>query len=68
MILPIIAYGDPLLLKKSAEVSDDHAGLQNIIADMFETMYHAKGIGLAAPQIGHSIRILIIDSTEYFIQ
>ena len=65
MILPIIAYGDPQLKKPSEEVSSDFTQLKELIADMFETMYHAKGVGLAAPQIGKSIRLFIVDGSPF---
>ncbi len=63
MILPIIAYGDTVLRKKASAISADHPGLQGLIEDMFETMDSASGIGLAAPQVGHSIRLFIIDTS-----
>lgn len=62
MILPIIAYGDPILRKKAMPVTKDHPGLLDLIANLFETMYAASGIGLAAPQVGHSIRLFIVDT------
>jgi peptide deformylase len=62
MILPIVAYGDPILRKKSEEIDEDYPDLQQLIEDMFETMERAKGVGLAAPQIGKSIRLFIVDS------
>jgi len=65
MILPIIAYGDPQLKKPSEEVSLDFPQLKELIADMFETMYHAKGVGLAAPQIGQNIRMFIVDGAPF---
>ncbi|MEY4141244.1 MAG: hypothetical protein RL110_615 [Bacteroidota bacterium] len=65
MILPIIAYGDPQLKKPSEEVSSDFTQLKELIADMFETMYHAKGVGLAAPQIGQNIRLFIVDGAPF---
>ncbi len=64
MILPIIAYGDPVLKKPCKEVPEDYANLQQIIDDMFETMYNAGGVGLAASQVGHSIRLFIVDSSN----
>jgi len=63
MILPIVAYGDPVLKKKAQEIAQDHSDLQKLIADMFETMYNAHGVGLAAPQIGKSIRLFVVDAT-----
>lgn len=63
MILPIVAYGDPVLKKKAVEIDEDYPGLEKLIADMFETMYNANGVGLAAPQIGKSIRLFVVDAT-----
>ena len=57
MILPIVAYGDPVLKKKATEITSDYADLKSLIANMYETMYGAYGVGLAAPQIGLSIRL-----------
>jgi peptide deformylase len=62
MILPIIAYGDPVLRKKAVKIDSDYPGLADLIADLFETMHAASGIGLAAPQVGHPIRVFIIDT------
>lgn len=61
MILPIYIYGQPVLRKVTEDISPDYPNLQELIANMFETMYHADGIGLAAPQIGLPIRLLVID-------
>jgi peptide deformylase len=63
MILPIVAYGDPVLKKKAKEINKDFPDLAKLIANMFETMYNAHGVGLAAPQIGKSIRLFIVDAT-----
>jgi peptide deformylase len=65
MRLPIIAYGDPILRKKATDITPDYPGLDTLIENMFETMYGASGIGLAAPQIGLSIRLFVIDASEY---
>lgn len=65
MILPIVAYGDPILKKEAEEIDENYADLQQLIADMFETMYHAQGVGLAAPQIGRSIRMFIVDGSPF---
>lgn len=65
MILPIIAYGDPVLKKEAEEIEDSYPDLQQLISDMFETMYQAKGVGLAAPQIGKSIRLFIVDGSPF---
>lgn len=61
MILPIYTYGNTVLRKEAEEIDADYPNLQHLIKNMFETMYHADGIGLAAPQIGLSIRLLVID-------
>lgn len=63
MKLPIIAYGDPVLRKIAAEIGPEYEGLHTLIENMFETMYHSNGVGLAAPQIGLSIRLFIVDTT-----
>jgi peptide deformylase len=63
MILPIVAYGDPVLKKKAKEIDADYPNLTKLIADMFETMYNANGVGLAAPQVGKSIRLFVVDAT-----
>jgi len=65
MIYPIVAYGDPVLRKKAQDIAADYPNLSALIDDMFETMYAASGIGLAAPQIGKSIRIFIVDATPF---
>ena len=64
MILPIVAYGSAALRKEAEYIDSDYPNLSIIIADMYETMYHAKGVGLAAPQIGLSINLFIIDSEK----
>ncbi len=61
MILPIRAFGDPVLRKVAKEIDQDYPELQNLIDNMFETMYSANGIGLAAPQVGLDIRMFVID-------
>ena len=61
MILPIRAYGDPVLRKKCKDITPDYPELKTLIDNMFETMYDAHGIGLAAPQIGLEIRLFVID-------
>ena len=65
MKLPIVAYGDPVLRRKAENISDTYPELNLIISNMFETMYHAHGVGLAAPQIGLSVRLFIIDATPF---
>jgi peptide deformylase len=61
MTYPILIYGHAVLRKVAGDIEKDHSGLQNIISDLFETMYKSEGLGLAAPQIGKSIRIFVID-------
>jgi len=61
MIYPIVVYGHPVLKKVAADIDRDYPDLQQFIADMFETMYNAEGLGLAAPQVGKSIRLFVID-------
>ncbi len=63
MLLPIYAYGQPVLRKRADNIDQDYPELKELISNMWETMYHAEGIGLAAPQIGKSIRLFIIDTT-----
>lgn len=65
MILPIVAYGDPVLRKKGHEVDASYFQENNLISDMFETMYKAHGVGLAAPQVGLDIRLFVIDATPF---
>jgi peptide deformylase len=65
MILPIVAYGDPVLKRKALSISEDYEGLEQLIESMWETMYHANGVGLAAPQIGKSIRLFVIDGSPF---
>jgi peptide deformylase len=65
MILPIIAYGDPVLKKKAVDITKDYPGLSVLIANMFDTMNNAKGVGIAAPQVGVSIRLFIVDASLY---
>ncbi|HLU81083.1 MAG TPA: peptide deformylase [Flavobacteriaceae bacterium] len=65
MILPIVAYGDPILRKESEEITKEYPKLYELIVNMFETMYEARGIGLAAPQIGVPIRLFIVDATPF---
>src|ERR1041385_5426885 len=66
MILPIVVYGDPVLRKVAEDIDKDYPNLDQLIKDMFETMYGASGVGLAAPQIGKVIRLFVID-TEPFV-
>jgi peptide deformylase len=64
MLLPVYAYGQPVLKKIAEPIGPEHPGLQELIADMWDTMYHADGVGIAAPQVGHSIRLFVIDTNE----
>lgn len=64
MIYPIVIYGHPVLRKVASDIDKDYPGLQQLISDLFETMYYSDGLGLAAPQIGKSIRIFVIDGKE----
>ena len=65
MILPIVAYGDPILRKETEEIDKDYPDLNELLDNMFETMYAAKGVGLAAPQINRAIRLFIIDASGF---
>ncbi|PQL93683.1 peptide deformylase [Apibacter adventoris] len=63
MILPIYAYGEPVLRKKTVDIDKNYPELDQLIKNMFDTLYASHGIGLAAPQIGLNIRLFIIDAT-----
>lgn len=65
MILPIVAYGDPVLKKEAEDIEKDYPELKKLIEDMFETMYEASGVGLAAPQIGKDIRLFVVDGSPF---
>ncbi len=65
MILPIVAYGDPVLKKVATNIDADYPKLDELIENMFETMYNAYGVGLAAPQIGLPIRLFLVDTTPF---
>ncbi|MCL5129761.1 MULTISPECIES: peptide deformylase [unclassified Algibacter] len=65
MILPIVAYGDPVLKRKATEITEDYPKLDALVDNMFETMYNAYGVGLAAPQIGLPIRMFLVDTTPF---
>ena len=65
MIFPIVAYGDSVLKKEAEEIDKDFPDLKKLIEDMYETMYSAQGVGLAAPQIGKSIRLFIVDGSPF---
>lgn len=64
MILPIVAYGHPVLRKQATDITPDYPGLEKLIADMWETMYGSSGVGLAAPQVNRDIRLFIVDSHQ----
>lgn len=65
MVLPIIAYGDPVLRKETETITKNYPDLDGFIDNMFETMYAARGIGLAAPQVGVPIRLFVVDATVF---
>ena len=65
MILPIVAYGDPVLKRKATDITKDYPKLDALVDNMFETMYNAYGVGLAAPQIGLPIRMFLVDTTPF---
>ncbi len=65
MILPIVAYGDPVLKKKGTSITKDYPELDELLKNMFETMYNAHGVGLAAPQIGLPIRLFLVDTKPF---
>jgi len=65
MVLPIVAYGDPVLRKETEALTKDFPKLDELIENMFETMYAARGIGLAAPQVGMAVRLFIVDATVF---
>lgn len=66
MILPIYLYGQPVLRKIATDITPDYPGLKKLVDDMFETMDSAEGVGLAAPQIGLDIRVLVINPRPSF--
>lgn len=63
MIYPIYLYGDPVLRNETDDITQEYPELKKLVADMFETMYHSEGVGLAAPQIGLPISVAVIDGT-----
>lgn len=65
MILPIIGYGDPVLRKTGEVLTQEHPNLKETIANMYDTMYNACGVGLAAPQVGLAVRLFVIDTTPF---
>lgn len=66
MILPIVAYGSPVLRKLCKDIDADYPGLEKLVADMWETMYASNGVGIAAPQVNKDIRLFVIDSEQIF--
>ncbi|HVZ55288.1 MAG TPA: peptide deformylase [Chitinophagaceae bacterium] len=66
MILPIVAYGHPILRKVAADIGPDYPGLADLIGSMWETMYASNGVGLAAPQINRDIRLFVVDTFQMF--
>jgi peptide deformylase len=66
MILPIVAYGHPVLRKVANDIMPEYPGLEKLIEDMWETMYASNGVGLAAPQINRDIRLFVVDTTQIF--
>lgn len=64
MVLPVVAYGHPVLRKKCEDITKDYPELEKLIADMWETMYHTNGVGIAAPQINKSIRLFVVDTEQ----
>ena len=65
MILPILGYGSPVLKKVAIDISPKYPNLNKLISNMWDTMYAANGVGLAAPQIGLSVRLFVIDATPF---
>jgi len=66
MVLPIIAYGHPVLKKETQELPGDYANLNALLDNMWETMYNANGVGLAAPQVGLAVRLFLVDTVQIF--
>lgn len=65
MILPIYIYGSPVLKKVAEEIDQNYEGLDTFLKDLWETMYHADGVGLAAPQVGRSVRVFVVDGSAF---
>ena len=65
MILPIVAYGDPVLKKRTSPINVEYPNIKSVIQNMYDTMYAANGVGLAAPQIGLSIRLFLVDTKPF---
>lgn len=64
MILPVVAYGHPVLRKVAVDIDENYPDLKKLIADMWETMYHSNGVGIAAPQINKAIRLFVVDTDQ----
>jgi peptide deformylase len=64
MVLPIVAYGNPVLRKMGRDITPDYPELNKLISDMWETLYNSRGVGLAAPQVNRDIRLFLIDSVQ----
>jgi peptide deformylase len=64
MVLPVLAYGHPMLRKVCSDISPDYPELQKLIADMWDTTYYTNGVGLAAPQVGKAIRLFVVDTIQ----
>ncbi|HIW19632.1 MAG TPA: peptide deformylase, partial [Candidatus Alistipes pullicola] len=62
MILPIYIYGSTVLRNESVDITPDYPDLSRFVADLWETMYEADGVGLAAPQVGRNIRVFVVDA------
>ncbi len=65
MILPVVAYGDPVLKKVAKKIPEDYPNFSEFLENMWETMYNAHGVGLAAPQVGRSIRLFVVDASPF---
>ncbi|MCX6271414.1 MAG: peptide deformylase, partial [Bacteroidetes bacterium] len=65
MILSVVSYGNSILKNETAEIGAGYPGLSQLISDMYETMYAASGVGLAAPQVNHSIRLFVVDASPF---
>jgi len=64
MVLPVVAYGHPVLRKVCEDITPDYPDLQKLIADMWDTMYHTNGIGIAAPQVNKPVRLFVVDTIQ----
>ena len=68
MILPIVAYGDPILKQRAKEINSSSEDFEILLKNMWETMYAANGVGLAAPQVGKSLRLFIVDGSPFSVE